>query len=298
MVVRFISVVGGDTSLLGSAITHYRRLGVQEFHIVRHAESADDPGVAASVEVMRKAGLTFSDIVVGPWHEHLNPALIREAMSRHPDDWWVVADLDEFQLYPDELPAVIAHCERRGYDHVSGAFLDRVAADGTLPEPDTSHPDAVWHQYGLAGLLTLRLLRARPTKVTLARGRVELAYGQHTSWSGRGAPPADLYAQVHHFKWTGSARARLARRVAAYASGRWEVNDPVIIEESRAFLTHLDAHDGRIDVGDPTLAFLPCGTTYHDYTGWPRVTAELSHAYDEFDAARARRRQADPTLRI
>ncbi|MFI5571313.1 glycosyltransferase family 2 protein [Streptomyces sp. NPDC051740] len=298
MAIRMVCMVGGDTSLLGPAIEHYRRLGVDRFHMVRHADSLDDPAVAASEEVMRRAGLAFSRVVVGPWHEHLNPAVIRETMSEHPDDWWVVADLDEFQLYPDGLTAVIAYCERNGYDFVQGAFLDRVASDGTLPEPDRSAPEALWRQYGLAGLLTLRLLHARPTKVTLARGRTELSYGQHNSWSGRSVPPGDIYAQVHHFKWTGSACTRLARRAESYASGAWEINNSVIIEESLAFLEHVDAHGGRIDVSDSSFGFLPCGEAYTDYVNWPEVAAELAGRYTEFDAGRARRRRADPTLRL
>jgi hypothetical protein len=103
---------------------------------------------------------------------------------------------------------------------------------------------------------------------------------------------------VHHFKWTSSAYARLVKRAEAYASGAWEVNSPAIIDESRAFLAHVDAHGGRIDVSDPSFGFRPCGQAYADYADWNDVAAELADAYREYDAVRARRRQADPTLRI
>ncbi|GJF34369.1 hypothetical protein KNE206_70690 [Kitasatospora sp. NE20-6] len=292
MTIRMVSVVGGDTSLLERFLDHYRGLGVEEFHVVRHVESMSDPGLPESIEVMHRAGLEFSRMSEGPWHEHLNPRLIRETMAEHPDDWWVVADLDEFQVYPDTLAEAVRHCERHDYDYVEGAFLDRVAADGSFPEPDVTGGTPLWQQYGLAGLLTLRLMRARPTKVTLARGRAELGYGQHNSWTGRGVPTGSLYTQVHHFKWTASAHERLVRRVDAYSTGTWQINNPVIIDESKAFLAHVAEHGGRLDVDDPDLGLRPCTLAYEDYRDWPALAVELGSAYREFDAGRARLRAA------
>ncbi|MET9480875.1 glycosyltransferase family 2 protein [Streptomyces sp. NPDC006638] len=286
-VVRLVSVVGGDTSLLPHMLAHYEGLGVEAFHVIRHVESGLDPTLASSVEAVRDAGHDFTRLSVGPWHEHLNPRLIRETMAEHPDDWWVVADLDEFQVYPDSLKETVAHCERHGFDYVEGAFLDRVAADGSFPDPEPYGSVPLWRQYPLAGLVTLRLMGARPTKVPLARGRVELGYGQHNSWTGRGAPAEHVYAQVHHFKWTASARERLARRVAAYSSGEWHINNAKIIDESRAFLDHVAAHQGRLRVDDPRLGFQRCALEYGGYAGWSDLTATLSRQYVEFDAARA-----------
>ncbi|MFD3760671.1 hypothetical protein [Streptomyces sp. NPDC058622] len=48
MTIRFVSVVGADTGLLDSAITHYRNLGVESFHIARHgAPGTWSPGTAS-----------------------------------------------------------------------------------------------------------------------------------------------------------------------------------------------------------------------------------------------------------
>ncbi|TDC15879.1 hypothetical protein E1265_26060 [Streptomyces sp. 8K308] len=147
----------------------------------------------------------------GPWHEDFNSALLRETMAEHPNDWWVVADLDEFHVYDRPLPDFLAYCEREGYDFVEGAFLDRVAENGELPEVGGLGAVPLWRRYPLAGMLTLPLLGARPTKVTLARGFVELDLGQHRAWTGSGAPVHEIYAQVHHFKWTASVERRLTR---------------------------------------------------------------------------------------
>ncbi|MGP4111847.1 glycosyltransferase family 2 protein [Streptomyces sp. 4N509B] len=293
MTVRFVSVVGGDTTLLPYALAHYRRLGVDRFHVVRHVERRDDPSLPRSREVMRRAGLEFVRLCVSPWHEDLNAALIREVMAAHPDDWWVVADLDEFHVYDRPLREVVAHCERRGHDHVEGAILDRVAADGRLTGPAPhGGPVPLHRQYPLAGLLTTRLLNARATKVTLARGTVELDLGQHVAWNGSPAPVAELHAQVHHFKWTASVRRRLARRVSAYESGEWRLLHRSVPGESRAVLTHLERHGGRIDTADPALGLLPCSMEYADYPGWRRLAAELSRHFASVDAPRRAARQA------
>ncbi|MFD3678269.1 hypothetical protein [Streptomyces sp. NPDC058613] len=155
MTIRFVSGVGADTGLLDSAITHYQGLGVDAFHIARHIESFDDPDFRRSQDVVARHDISFAAVHQGPWDEDLNGYLIWAQMRRHPTDWWVIADLDEFHVYDRPLTDVIAACEAGGYDHVKGALLDRVAADGSLAalEPNAS----IWAQYPLAGFVTLRL---------------------------------------------------------------------------------------------------------------------------------------------
>jgi hypothetical protein len=185
---------------------------------------------------MADFGLEFESVQIGPWHEDLNAKLIRELMLQHPDDWWVIADLDEFHVYDRTLPDVIALCEKNGYDYVTGAFLDRVSEDGQLTTVEPAERRSVWDQYPMAGLLTLQLLNGRTTKVTIARGSVELDYGQHRAWTGKAAPVGDLCPQVHHFKWTASVSGRLEERAEAYSSGKWKLLHDSIVGESEAFL--------------------------------------------------------------
>lgn len=266
MTIRFVSVVGPDTGLLDAAIAHYRSLGVESFHITRHIESFDDPEFQRAQDVLARHGLAFAAVHQGPWDEDLNAYLIRAQMRRHPSDWWVVADLDEFHVYDRPLTDIITACKVGGYDYVMGALLDRVAADGTLPalNPATS----IWAQYALAGLVTLRVLRAVTSKVTLARGDVHLHLGQHGALTGRSLPATEAFAQVHHFKWTDSVLPRLTRRVQAYSSGDWYLSYPPTIRESQRMLKHLEANGGRIDVTAEKLALHRCGSDYTDYEPW------------------------------
>lgn len=287
MTIRFASVVGGDTSLLDYAIAHYRALGVESFHIARQVEDETDPGLARSVAVMRDHGLEFSRICVSPWHEDLNARLIREAMAAAPHDWWVIADLDEFHVYDRPLAEVVGYCEDNGCDYVAGAMLDRVAPGGELRDAAPSGGQSLWEQYPLAGLVTFSVLRAMPTKVTLARGTVELDYGQHRAWNGNPAPRDVLYPQVHHFKWTATLRARLEQRAAAYSSGYWRTRHSAVIDESIRILRHIDDNAGRIEVYRPDCAFLPCGSRYTDYGPWNSVRTLWQEMYEEYDNYRA-----------
>jgi hypothetical protein len=278
--IRFVSVVGSDTGLLDAALTHYRGLGVESFHITRHVESFDDPEFQRANDVLARHGLAFAAVHQGPWDEDLNAYLIRAQMRRYPGDWWVVADLDEFHVYNQPLTDIIAACETGGYDYVMGALLDRVAADGSLPALKPT--ESIWAQFAMAGLVTLRVLRAVTSKVTLARGDVQLHLGQHAALTGRSLPAAAAFAQVHHFKWTDSVLPRLTRRVQAYSSGDWYLAYPVTIRESRRMLKHLEANGGRIDVTAAELALHRCGSDYTDYGPWtdlvPRLLESRSYA--------------------
>ena len=271
--IRFVSVVGGDTSLLDTSIAHYRGLGAESFHLARHIESFDDPELQRSQDVMARHGLSFAAVHQGPWDEDLNAYLIRAQMRRHPGDWWVVADLDEFHVYDRPLADVIADCEAGGYEYVKGALLDRVAADGSLPALKPG--ESIWAQFPLAGLVSLHVPGAGSSKVTLTRGDVQLHLGQHGAITGRLLPAEAAFPQVHHFKWTDSVLARLIYRKQAYSSGGWHLTYPDTVDESRRMLKHLDANSGRINITAEEFAMRRCGSDYTDYEPWPALVPML-----------------------
>jgi hypothetical protein len=251
-------------------IEHYRGLGVDEFVLIRHAEDSAAPVFRATEEVVRAAGLELSETRIGPWHEDLNAALIRQVMMRHPDDWFVVADLDELHVYDRPLPDLLRCCEARGYDLVEGCYLDRVAADGSFPQV-TRAP--IWEQFPLAGGLSFPLLGATPTKVVLARGWVPLRLGHHTAGAGTAAPHREVYAQVHHFKWNDTVVERTRTRKSRFQSGAWRLTYPSVVSETVRFLDHVSAHGGRIDVTEPLFMFHRCGNQYYDHPQWTDLVA-------------------------
>lgn len=270
--IHLACVIGGnDVSLFPHLIDHYRTLGIESFLFIRHAASVEDPGYTLIEEAAAKAGITLFHTHVGPWTLDLNQRLIRYAMDQHPDDWYVLVDSDEFQVYDRPLPDVIETCERGGYDHVTGCFLDRLGAGGDFPEVG---PQPLWDQFPLAGSISAGLLRALPLKIGLARGWVELTSGQHGTADGASLPRASGFIQVHHVKWTASALARLRERAARLDSAAFQQDHSTIVRESRRYLAHVEQHAGRINIADPRFRVHPCGSAYTDYPQWREVADE------------------------
>lgn len=266
--VHLASVVGGgDSILLAHLIEHYRGLGVESFYLTRHAESTTDPAYDEIEYYARMAGVELFATHLGPWDHELQGQLSKAAMAENPDDWYVVVDLDEFHVYDRPLADLIELCERDGYLHVNGCFLDRIAIDGGLPEVG---PASLWEQYPLGGSVTSKLLRAPTKKTCLALGRLSMGAGHHGIPGTTGVPWKESCIQVHHFKWTGSVVDRLRRRIERYESRARRVY-PGAVEEARRFLTYLDHHGGRIDVTDESLYLHPCGSGYHDHARWREV---------------------------
>jgi hypothetical protein len=263
-------MIGGDVAVVPQMIEHYQRLGVESFMLIRHAEHAGAPVFQAAEEAVRAAGLELYESHVGPWDEDLNATLTERTMARFPDDWFVVADLDELLVLDDSLRDVLAWCDARGYDAVEGCYLDRVALDGGFPKVAVG---PLWDQFPLAGNLSFGLLGATPTKVALARGRVRLTLGHHTTVNGHAAPHRDVYAQVHHFKWNDSVVERTRIRKSRFQSGAWRLESPALMSETVRFLDHVAAHDGRIDVTEPVFMFHRCGGGYRDHPRWAELVA-------------------------
>jgi len=270
--VHLVSVLGGDVAVVPQMIEHYRGLGIESFHLIRHAESAGAEVYAETARVVADAGLELAATHLGPWDEALNSQLIGEAMAARPDDWFVVADLDEFQLYDRPLPELLAWCERAGHELVEGCYLDRLGADGGFP---TVGSGSLWDRYPLAGMLSFPLLGATPTKVTVVRGRIRLEHGHHRACSGSVAPHREVYAQVHHFKWIDTVVERLRTRKERFQSGRWEVVFPTVVAEALRFLDHLAAHGGRVDVDEPLFLLHPAGDAFGDYPHWSEAMRQV-----------------------
>jgi hypothetical protein len=131
--------------------------------------------------------------------------------SKSPNDWWVVADIDEFHLYPNnDLKKLIENCNKYGWDIVRGGFIDRIGRGGEFSEL-TDNP-SIWEQFPNAGFFRYPMSQACPNKICVVKGHVEITSGQHYAkidgqttwkWQGWNHPLINphSFVQVHHFKW-------------------------------------------------------------------------------------------------
>lgn len=262
MRIHLITVVGRHCELLPSMVAHYRALGVESCAINVHLATPADPVPEEIRDVADRHGAGLESIFVGDWQSQ-QVGVWCASMQRRADDWCLLADHDELHVYPDELASLLAYCDRKGYDYITGAFVDRFAADGGFPRVDRARP--LWDQFPLGGFVSYPMLGADPRKVVAAKGHVRVCKGQHRALSGVGCPMEVAFAQVHHFKWTAGLVDRLRARAAeleANAVGHWT--------ESARFVSYYESHDGRIDLTDPRFLMAPCGA---GYPFWPRVLA-------------------------
>jgi hypothetical protein len=254
MDVTLVTVAGRTAPVLSRMLQHYHHIGVSRAIVFAQAEGCGDPTIAAIECIARDAAMPVAVTpVVMPWHYMFNTALLTRARQERPDDWFVLADQDEFQVYPLGLAATVALCNAKRYDFVEGCLLDRITADGGLPE---AMPEGdLWAAFPLGGFITGALLGSQVNKIVLTRGKTQVSNGQHHCLSGRGCPPEELYIPVHHFKWTKDAIPGIRQQV-----GR-EV-------EVKRLLEHLQLH-GRLRLDDPALLVASCDP---QYPHWNRLT--------------------------
>ena len=124
--------------------------------------------------------------------------------------WYCIADLDEFHFFGGRtLSEIVREAEDRGFGAVHGQLVDRIAADGSLPDVQGLLDET----FPLACDLS-RCAGVPCRKIVLARGHVEIAPGHHLAASVR---TWHNMAEVHHFKWVNGVREELAARGERYA---------------------------------------------------------------------------------
>jgi hypothetical protein len=252
MKIHFTTVVGSHLSVFDQMLKHYKNLGLESLLVNVNLDQIDDDLYPAVCEICRKYRAEVVSVFVGKWLQSVNPFLYRHTMQQAPNDWFLIADSDEFQVYPEGVEDVLQRAEKEDYDSVLGFVIDRLTRDGTFPSVDENV--SVWDQFSLAGLVTFPLLGGNIMKVVAAKGCVEICGGQHFPYSGSPCPRSRICIPVHHFKWTSGLVGRLRDRVAFFKS----IGDS-LWRESQRLLAHVEQHGGRIDVTDPAFMLAHSG---------------------------------------
>lgn len=269
--VHLVTVVAEYTSVFPQMLSHYRAMGVDDIIVHAHGLSKDDPGLEKILEAAKRADAQVASVTTGDWALGLNTVFYANTRGKRPKDWFLLADPDEFQVYPDGVKAAIGYCAKKSCNFIEGGFVDRIAEGGRLvdAEPGVS----VWDTYPLGGFLTGMVCRGVSNKVVACRGWVRVGAGQHKAFAPRGCPVDDIYIQVHHFKWIAGTVERLKSRIARNS----EIIDARYNNECTRFLKHY-AKKNRIDVDDLELLIARCGK---DYPHWDKIK-RLRQAADCF----------------
>ena len=263
--IHLVTVVGGKIEALAHMLEHYRSLGVESFFVNLQLSADDDPAREQVEEITRRFGCGIASVTVGNWQMVLQDLYLKPR-ERYPSDWFLVADQDEFQVYPAPVHDVIRACGR--YDTIRGCLVDRVARDGSFATLLAEQP--IWDQYPLGGLLTTQILHGDPRKVVAVRGPVPLKKGNHHAYEGTACPTRDFYIPIHHFKWTAGLEERLRARAESLKQGgfaQWH--------ESERFLEYYRLSGGRIDIDDPNLLVAECAPDYPHWEQFKKMVLRL-----------------------
>ncbi len=195
---------------------------------------------------------------------------------KYPDDWWIIADDDEFHVYWKDIEEIISECETNNWKYVSGGFVDRVGIDGSLPEIKID--SNLWELFPMAGYYGFLTSGACPNKVTLCKGHVEVTVGQHyAKENGQriGArklnhpwryPVDQFFTQVHHFKWDQS----VAGRIKQVSECRRPYASPKIYQKMYHAII---SNNFKININNPRFMFQNSPSSdYYSYKNWQRAS--------------------------
>ena len=218
--IRLVTVTGSRTNTLWHMLSYYKDR-VDEIYVVVYEwdgfSTYDD--VLAITKQFPNVRIV-DRVVAEKYNWEMVTTLYNKTKMLHPNDWWVVADDDEFHKYSKDLYEIVSDCDKNGWELVRGGFIDRIGENGTFPEIDND--EDIFEQFPLAGFFRYPLSGACPNKICILKGYIELTPGQHyakidghTTWKWQGwnhpliAPVDEYNVQVHHFKWDSTCIERI-----------------------------------------------------------------------------------------
>lgn len=280
--IRLVTVIGHGTNLLPHFIKHYQKQ-VDEINIVVY-KSDLYPNLDKDVEkiILNYPKVKITNVEyfrVFDWN--MVTILYNKEKTKHVDDWWVVADIDEFQLYPfNNIRAMLSECDNNGWELIRGGFIDRVGENGEFPEilPDIS----LFKQFPNLGFFRYPMSDACPNKVCIMKGHVEITSGQHyakingnTTWGWQGwnnpliAPYNKYSVQVHHFKWDKTCIDRIKSVADINEEYAWS-------REYQIMYDGLKKSNFKVDITNPQYMFEHNeNPIYGDYKHWNKLITKI-----------------------
>ena len=275
---NLVTVCGHNTTMLYHMLRHYQP-NVKNFFVNIYANYEDDPIIEEATSICRELGIEPHKVwIEEPFNWDKVTEIYNETISLKPDEWWVVADDDELQVYSKPIEEIVEECEENGWEFVRGGFIDRIGEDGDFPK--ITKESNVWKEMPNAGFFRYPLSRAEANKVTLLKGKHGVVSGQHfiqfdngdTSWGDYHPlcyPIEKNFTQVHHFKWDYSVLQRLK-----------EVSSSKLHEafshEYKKMLSAIEYLDYKLDLNEREFMFERVESPdYKQYRKWKPLTKKI-----------------------
>jgi hypothetical protein len=274
---NLVTVVGENTHILPHMLKHYENQ-IDKAYVCVYQQGEDD-GILQEIEEL---GIEpFMVFTEDKYNWERVTEIYNSVKQTKPNDWWIVADDDELQVYPEPIEDIIDNCERNGYDFVTGGFLDRLGTNGTFPE--VTRETDIHKAFPLAGFFRYPMSKACPNKVTLMKGYQDVTAGQHyaafpdntNSWGKshpKRMPVQEVFTQVHHFKWDKTC----VERIKKVADNKKEYS---YSDEYRVMYDGIKDSDWKIDIKNKEFLVEELKEfsyiEYNDYPHWTRLTNKI-----------------------
>ena len=275
---NLVTVCGHNTTMLYHMLRHYQP-NVKNFFVNIYANYKDDPIIEEATSICRELGIEPHKVwIEEPFNWDKVTEIYNETISLKPDEWWIVADDDELQVYSKPIEEIVQECEENGWEFVRGGFIDRIGEGGDFPK--ITKESNVWKEMPNAGFFRYPLSRAEANKVTLLKGKHGVVSGQHfiqfdngdTSWGDYHPlcyPIEKNFTQVHHFKWDYSVLQRLK-----------EVSSSKLHEafshEYKKMLSAIEYLDYKLDLNEREFMFERVESPdYKQYRKWKPLTKKI-----------------------
>jgi hypothetical protein len=271
--IRLVTVTGSRTNTLWHMLSYYKDR-VDEIYVVVYewdGFSTYDDVLAITKQFPNVC--IVDRVVAEKYNWEMVTTLYNKTKMLHPNDWWVVADDDEFHKYSKDLYEIVSDCDKNGWELVRGGFIDRIGENGTFPKIDND--EDIFEQFPLAGFFRYPLSGACPNKVCILKGYIELTPGQHyakidghTTWKWQGwnhpliAPVNEYNVQVHHFKWDSTCIERI--KAVADIKQLYSYSD-----EYKKMYQALRSNNFEIDITDSRFMIEHAG--FWGYNQWNKL---------------------------
>ena len=276
--INLVTVCGHNTTMLRHMLNHYKDI-VDDIFVVVYLSSDKDRVLSEVKEITRDLNIDIhKQTIEEPFNWERVTELYNETKLLKPADWWIVADDDEFHVYPKPINKLIEECEENGYQFITGAFLDRIGEDGKFPMIDDDSD--IWNEFPLAGTFRYPISNACPNKTVVMKGIIQVTNGQHyamvndfeDTYDDRWVhdlryPVGDCFIQVNHFKWDVSVLNRL-RDVSRIKKSY------TFHKEYKKMFDYIIDNYGRININDERFMMERSGKGYYDYKQWNKVKVQ------------------------
>ena len=271
--IRLVTVTGSRTNTLWHMLSYYKDR-VDEIYVVVYEWDGFSTYNDVLAITKQFSNVHIVDRVVAEkYNWEMVTTLYNKTKMLHPNDWWVVADDDEFHKYSKDLYEIVSDCDKNGWELVRGGFVDRIGENGTFPKIDND--EDIFEQFPLAGFFRYPLSGACPNKICILKGYIELTPGQHyakidghTTWKWQGwnhpliAPVNEYNVQVHHFKWDSTCIERI--KAVADIKQLYSYSD-----EYKKMYQALRSNNFEIDITDSRFMIEHAG--FWGYNQWNKL---------------------------